>query len=488
MRGVLVILFWFCSLQLAWAQVDTIHYVNIGGLSAEEAIQMEALTDSTLLVLVNSGEDGGTNDAGIHLLELDADGNVLYAMSVGTYATDQATSMAIQGNLVVIAGRSNGNAGSYEGCLYFVDWSQKTLIKEVYRSLEGNWSVYTSLVAWGDSVVAVLETSLGLGMPRFEIFDLSGSLTGSQQLDSLEGHRIHKLTTLRHDQMRFVLIGESEENGDIDAVIAALDPTLNLGWYASIALPGQEAFFDVGQLSDSSLVVVGYSSSYNEEDEDILFAKYSKDGLPIDTTRRGYDVTVDNKDDQGLALAIGDSLIYFSGYMNTFGAGGKDAFLSYVDFDLNFIAPSTTQGTSKEEYTSSMLCFDDAVLGVGLTTFQAGGKSDALFWRRDSITFGSSTSLIHSIIGYQVDEVILGVDDPRDTSGLSFSVRGANDALQIFSLDRLDRTIYVLDASGRIVCEERLSGMGELVIKLPSGLYLVSQSGKHDQAVKVVVL
>jgi hypothetical protein len=145
--------------------------------------------------------------------------------------------------------------------------------------------------------------------------------------------------------------------------------------------------FDID--SDSSIVAVGYQTDTTNSFKDILFAKFTKDGLPIYNAtwlRQGQKAYVRD--------VVSRNLNYFmTGISTAFSSGGEDFNTNHIDAQ-GFWKNGISNGDVKDDYPKSITI--DTIGGLhflvtGTTLGYGLAHSGILFIRYDSNLFCNTT-------------------------------------------------------------------------------------------------
>ncbi|MEZ4720742.1 MAG: hypothetical protein R2813_02575 [Flavobacteriales bacterium] len=77
--------------------------------------------------------------------------------------------------------------------------------------------------------------------------------------------------------------------------------------------------------------------------------KLTQYGQLLDTLIQGYNVGIDNRNDRPLDIIEENDTVYITGYTETYGHGGKEAFMTVLSADLKILHGSTTFGTTSDQ-------------------------------------------------------------------------------------------------------------------------------------------
>ena len=446
MRMWLLIVVYSVCQEMVFAQ-DTIDFHRIGTNAYEEGVAMVPWTDSSYLVLMNSGSGESAMNAQLHLVEIGIDGSVDRTLAVGSSASERGTSLAVNDSLIYIAGTSNAMASKYTGVIYAVDMDGNKYF-ELYPEIEGTWSGISQLLVKGDTLFAILG-ALNEVDYLVEVVAMdaeTGQVYFQKPLSDTKGFTVNAWKSHPYAQ-GYVACG-SFPGDSLDAFMAHFNGAFEPVWLRVHSLPGDDVYEDFDWFSDSNMIVTGWSSSYFDSDQDILIQRMTADGVIEKEEIQGYNINGGNADDRGLTIAIDawDS-IYISGFTGTYGFGKREIFLSRIDSALIARLGSVTLGTSENEWTEQILLTSTGMVGIGSIDHESLGTQDALFWRRDSVT-DDSTIIVESTNLYSVDNQVLEVDEMQVVNKLPQISQDAG--MLTFSDEVVEVIIH--DISGRLIC------------------------------------
>lgn len=136
---------------------------------------------------------------------------------------------------------------------------------------------------------------------------------------------------------------------------------------------------DIIQTMDSQYVAVGYTNGYNVSQTDILVAKTNKLGVPIwQKTFGGISADIGKS-----IIELPDSSLVFTGYSNSFGAGGYDAIIFKTDKTGNLIWRKTFGGLDWDFAYSISKTLDGNLIICGATYSYGRGGSDGFLLKLD---------------------------------------------------------------------------------------------------------
>ncbi|NQV52002.1 MAG: hypothetical protein HQ500_02405 [Flavobacteriales bacterium] len=450
---------------------DTTHYVRIGNLSKEAAVGMVPEGDSTFIILLNSGSEDESLSSNFHLLRISEGGNVLEAHSYGTNAVDRAIDFFVTQETIIVCGLTNGhNNALYEAFIYFIDRNDHSISKEYYFNIDEQWTMASALTVDGDSVIVIIETIGEEKEVELIHFDLQGTFISKSLNPLLQGFKAYAITPRVVGSKGFLVVA-SRIGDSLDAHVLYLDKNFDVEWDASFSLSGDEEFFEAVEVSDSSIIAVGYSNSFFGTDEDILIVQFDSLGMPLDTLLQGYDVTVNNKDDRATSITTRNDSLFLTGYTSTYGEGGVECFTTVLSPSLGLTNFSTTFGTQDNEWSEKIQLHKSGAVGIGQTQHQAQGSQDLLFWYREHFTNNMVETVITSEY-YFPESTQVGIE----------AVNAQTELRNSADLSELSR-VKIFDLNGKVILEVDGSQWLEERSTLKGGMYMALGYDRNERPV-----
>ena len=181
--------------------------------------------------------------------------------------------------------------------------------------------------------------------------------------------------------------------GGRDAWLIKTDSSGDLSWNKTLGGSGTERGSSVQQTTDGGYIIAGYTSSYGAGGRDAWLTKTDSSGdLSWNQTFGGSGI------DRGSSVQqTTDGGYIIAGYTNSYGAGGSDVWLIRADSSGN-VAWNQTFGGSESDYAySSQQTTDGGYIIAGYTNSYGAGKGDVWLIKADSSgyaawnqTFGGS--------------------------------------------------------------------------------------------------
>jgi hypothetical protein len=219
----------------------------------------------------------------------------------------------------------------------------------------------------------------------------------------------------------------------------------------------------VSPTQDSGYIVVGYSQSFGQGDEDIYLVKTDSAGeLMWTRTIGGTD------EDNGWAIReIADGFI-LAGFTKSFGAGGYDFYLVKTDATGEVVWSETYGGPDDDRCWALALTGDGGYLLAGETASSGAGERDFFIVKTDS-RGGEDWSRTYG-----------GKRDDRCFAVALVSDGGYMLAGQTYSEGAGDRDVYIvkISASGDLQWSQTFGGpasdVGHYIVRTSDGAFVVT--------------
>jgi hypothetical protein len=472
MRVIFTIL--MLGMAVSLAGQDTLRFHKLGSSDKEKGVKILEDSDSSYLVLVNSGDAAFESNSSIQVLRINDADSIISSVSISSSGTESANDFVItEESSIIVCGITNGLTTHYSGFLFILDVEKN--LKEIYHDLGEEWSEFSNVIAVQDSIIAILELAIeGEALPRFEGFDLQGVELFAKEIVGFEGHKFKDFKRSIWGN-GYISCGFNQ-NDSMNGFIARFDNTLDLEWKHELALSGEDSYNAIEELSDSSIIVIGHSDGFFKSDIDIVVQKFTPFGAPIDTIIQGYDINANNQEDIPFGLTIFHDTIYFTGVTYTYGQGGAEPFMTVLNKDLGLLPFSTTFGTDRDDFSYSIVKNNRMLKGVGYTVKETNGLDDIIIWTRSEFNPGQ-IKIEFELSAFSIQDTIVGISEMRslDSNSNTYWYSTHNDLNVVFSSDQI-RNIHVIDALGRTIDEITANNRLVNIAYLPTGFYILSVS------------
>jgi hypothetical protein len=171
----------------------------------------------------------------------------------------------------------------------------------------------------------------------------------------------------------YIIIGSTKSYGagEDDIWMLKADENGDTLWTKTYGGITSEEGYSVQQTTDGGYIIVGYTDSFGEGEDDVWLIKTGENGDTIWTRTFGG-----ANDEEGFSVwQTTDGGYVITGYTNSFGAGQKDVWLIRTDDNGDTIWTKTLGGIGDDEGKSIEQTSDGGYIISGYTkSFGAGGK------------------------------------------------------------------------------------------------------------------
>lgn len=153
----------------------------------------------------------------------------------------------------------------------------------------------------------------------------------------------------------------------------------NLNWFRTYGGQGYDEGFSAVELTDSSFVVVGSTSSFYNSNQNLLFMKVDSAGNFL------YSTFIDNGfwETGKKIIQRNEGEFWVCGHTNSIGAGGFDGYLVQLDSLGNKVADFTFGGSDWDFFHDMIMLSDSSLVIVGETQSFGMGNKDAYILKLD---------------------------------------------------------------------------------------------------------
>jgi hypothetical protein len=246
----------------------------------------------------------------------------------------------------------------------------------------------------------------------------------------------------------YIIAGETSSfgAGSHDAYLIKTDAGGDTVWTRTFGGPGSEFGNSVQQTSDGGYIVAGETTSFGAGSGDAYLMKMDADGDTV--WIRTYGGT--GWDDGNSVQQTSDGGYIITGDTDSFGAGGKDAYLIKTDADGDTLWTRTYGGTGEETGWSVQQTSDGGYIIAGDTDSFGAGSYDVYLIKTDA---SGDTVWTRTYGGTGVD---LG-GAVQQTSDGGYIFAGMTDS---FGAGSYDMYLIRMDASGDTVWTRTYGGAG----------------------------
>ncbi|MBC8277255.1 MAG: right-handed parallel beta-helix repeat-containing protein, partial [FCB group bacterium] len=346
---------------------------TFGGGADEEARSHTSVSSSGGYALTGSVESGGSDD--VYLIETDSDGNLLNLNNIGGILDDggYCISETEDGGYIVAGYTFSEGSGSADYYLVKVDSGLEEEWTNTFGgSLEDRAYGVVEIPGEGYALAGFRTTLDGRDVYLVRT-DVSGNYLWHQSFGGIGMDDCRSLA--RTADGGFILAGSTENfmADSIDAYIIKTDEFGGEEWSILIGENGTDIACSIIQLENGDYAGTGSTTSAGAGGEDVFLFKISSGGVFEWSRTYGG-----NLNDAGNSLKqTTDQGFVISGYTESSGAGGSDAYVIKTDAEGNAEWTKTIGGSENEIGYSMGLVSNIGYTIAGYTESYGSGGKDA---------------------------------------------------------------------------------------------------------------
>ena len=395
----LFILFYTCLFAvLLNAQKDTAFIYTFGGEQDEQGRDIELTADSGF-IMVGATSSFGDGNSDIYLVKVDSNIKYQWSRAIGHFHLEfgHAVKQTKDGGYIICGYSNSQGNGSYDGYLVLTDDTGAVVWEKYYGGFDWDKFYDVELTPDGGFMLVGETNSFGAGDADAWIVktDSLGTIEWEKFIGGKKKDIAHALISTKDGNYAFC--GENASKNDTtkgDAWLVKFDGSGKVQFDVTHQKSEYEITNDLCETSDSGLVLIGKTQSYNYPIEDIIEIKYNSEGIFIwEVPHRGVWISA-NKNDGGKSISeFSDGNLYFNGYSSTFGNGEAGMYISKTDKNGQYIsAPSF--GALGIEMGYSLIEANGAILSFGTTSSYGFNYTDFYLVKFDTVDLISNYSLV----------------------------------------------------------------------------------------------
>lgn len=244
------------------------------------------------------------------------------------------------------------------------------------KSLSGLEIVWVSKIGYLGNIIWETTVSSDNAYTGFRAQDVIQNTDGSYILAA----KINNYSNLRFNNSNSLKITPIQNKGNADILIAKLDGDGNMAWFKTFGGDGEDIPIKILSANDGNLMLLSYTSSSNDDianseknssgfNQDLWLAKLDQNGSLLSKKcigGSGDEVGFDmKKTSDGGFIIVGSS----TSNDNDFGPnkGGKDIFAVKIDESINVLWKKTFGGNQRDE-ARKVLAQPNGDIIIGLTS------------------------------------------------------------------------------------------------------------------------
>ena len=278
-------------------------------------------------IIVGETNSAGAGGKDVFAMKLDVNGNQIWSKTYGTTKTEYGSSLSIietQDGGYLFAGHTDGVNGYVVklDASGNVQWEKKepdTLYRGLKELANGDIALVGNAYSFGSGT--------GTGAALLVRVSSSGTMLWSKGFGGSDQEQMYNVLELVNGDLLIVGGTSSYGLGVGDAFIVKTTNSGNLIWSKNYGGPGNESYYSAKLLNDGNIVVVGMTTSYGAGNDDILLSKIDTSGVVLWT--KIYGGTNIDRGEQVEENEDGELILV--GYSNSVGSGDYDKVLLNID-------------------------------------------------------------------------------------------------------------------------------------------------------------
>ena len=264
----------------------------------------------------------------------------------------------------------------------------------------------------------------------------------------------------------YVIAGETNSfgAGNYDVYLIKTDANGDTLWTRTYGGTGIDRGESIKEATDGGYIITGNTGSFGAGEKDVYLIKTDANGDTLWTKTFG---SINDEEGHSIALTS-DGCYIIAGFTDSFGAGGKDAYLIKTDANGDTLWTSTHGGTNDDRGYAVQQCNDGSFIIAGDTKSSGAGNSDFYLVKTDA---GGETLWTRSYGGSDID---IGYS-LQQTTDEGYIIAGST---QSFNVGYFDIYLVKVDAIGDTLWTRTYGSYnyehGRSVQLTPDGNYIVA--------------
>ena len=326
----------------------------------------------------------GNSANNISLKKVDSQGELIWEHDINFSQTDKAYDIlnTMDGGYVIVGQRTSITNGSSDILILktnsfgIMDWEyeygteQDDIGKTVYQTLDGGFIISGQTISpnTGYNYVYLLKVNSD----------------GIEEWDKSYGGDGHDngYSVLQDSDGGYIIAGVTRSHGDSngDGFLMKTDSDGNQLWYKTYGGDLTEIIYDINFTNDGGLVLTGQTNSFGSGANDAYLIKVNYLGELEWSQTFGAEGT-----DYGMAGSQTlDGGYFISGYTDSFGDSGFDAWWIKMDQDGNYERDRTYGGSEDDRIFSGIQTLDGGYAMIGYTKSNSQNIPDILLIKMDN--------------------------------------------------------------------------------------------------------
>ncbi len=317
-------------------------------------------------------------------LHLMAQGCFVFGGNQGDYAYDLIRTF--DGGYLMVGATNSFGFGSQDGYIVRFDVAGNLLWSAVVGGTADDW--LRSAIELPDGTIMAVGTTFSFGSGNSDIYLLKlqsdGTILWSRTFGGSAAEQGFKILFSADSQIVILGITSSYGQGDEDMYLIKIDTAGNVLWHRTIGSWGNEGAYDGCCLTDTTCVIVGYTTSFGAGWYDVYVVKIDANGTPLWSTTIGgnfSDGYVDNVKAISSIVQTQDKGFLIASSSYSFGPSAPiytSIYLIKLDSSGNY-QWSKTIGGSRWEYSEAIKKTSDGFYVLVGTTASFGSGDDDVY-------------------------------------------------------------------------------------------------------------
>jgi len=355
---------------------DTLWAMTYDAGDVEKAYRARA-TDDGGFIVCGSTRSPGPGDTDAYLVRTTPAGHVIWARNYGGAVTEEVFDVVqtSDGGYAAVGYTSTNTAGYFD--VYFIrtDAGGDTLWTKTYGGIDYDYGYSVEETADGGFIIAGRTSSFGKGWRSayFIRTDAGGDTLWTRAHGGWGKDEAYGITAMADGGYVATGYTESYGAGGRDIWLLRLDAAGDTVWTRTYGGAVDERGEDIRRTADKGFIIAGRSNSFNPPLHDMYLVRIDAAGDTLWTRTYGgaamdHAYSVDQTLDGGFVVA---------GYTDSFGAGGRDAYVVRCDEAGDTLWTKTLGGASSDCGYSAEQIAGGGYMICGWTYSMGTGDGDA---------------------------------------------------------------------------------------------------------------
>jgi predicted secreted protein len=350
-------------------------------------------------IITGYTESFGAGDRDVWVIKIDKNGNKIWDKTFGGSDWDEVKAIIKADNEYIIAGNTESfGEGKDDAWIIKIDKNGNKIWDKTFGGRDYD---YANAIIKADNGYVIAGNTESFGEGGRDVWVIKIDKNGNKIWDKTFGdNKSNWANAIIEADNGYIIAGYTESfgAGDYDAWVIKIDKNGNKIWDKTFRSSKYDGADEIIK-ADNGYIITGTTNSFGAGAKDAWIIKIDKNGNKIwDKTFGG------NEADEANEIIKADNGYIIAGYTESFGAGDYDAWVIKIDKNGNKIWDKTFGGSDWDE-AKAIIKADNGYIIAGYTnSFGAGGR-DAWIIKIKEIT-------LNSIIKDYIKEKINSIPKP----------------------------------------------------------------------------